>query len=403
MDNSWTGGQYSVFRILFGLYLFVHFAHLAPWSAELFSSAGMTPDAWLSPLLRAFPNILAAIDAPAFVVALCLAAAAAALCFAVGWHDRWAALIVWYVLACLVGRNPLITNPSLPYVGWMLLAHACLPAAPYGSAAARGRSDPAGDWRFPRRLFAAAWIVLALSYSYSGYTKLLSPSWVSGEAVAVVLDNPLARDWILRDIMLALPPLSLQLLTWAILIVELLFAPLCLIRKLRPWMWLAMLIVQLGIAALLRFPDLTIAMLLVHLFTFDPRWLKARDLSGVTVFYDGGSALCHAVVRFLIAEDRALQLRFAALVPARQKGTPPETIVVRAADGRLHIEADAVVHLLDGLGGLWRVIAWGLSAVPAPARRRAYRAIGSRRYALFGRPPAPRPILAPRVRGRIAG
>jgi hypothetical protein len=71
-----------------------------------------------------------------------------------------------------------ISNPSLPFVGWMLLAHAFLPEAPYGSWMARGRPDPGGKWEMPPAIFAVAWIVMALGYTFSGYTKLVSPSWV---------------------------------------------------------------------------------------------------------------------------------------------------------------------------------------------------------------------------------
>jgi hypothetical protein len=188
MRNSWTGGQYSLFRALLGIYLFVHFAHLLPWSTELFSSAGMIPDGRDSPLLLLFPNILAVIDHPAFIMSFLAAAAVASLLFCVGYRDKWAAAFIWFTLACLFGRNPLIANPSLPYVGWMLLAHLFIPAAPYGSWAARGRTDPDNGWRMPAPIFLAAWIVLALSYSYSGYTKLFSPSWVDGTNVAHVLD-----------------------------------------------------------------------------------------------------------------------------------------------------------------------------------------------------------------------
>ena len=102
---------------------------------------------------------------------------------------------------------------------------------------------------------------MALSYSYSGYTKLASPSWISGENVSLVLQNPLARDWWLRDLLLALPPLLLKCITWLILLVEISFAPLTLSRRLRPWLWGLMFGVQLGFATLLSFPDLTIAML----------------------------------------------------------------------------------------------------------------------------------------------
>src|SRR5262249_56880701 len=141
-ENQWTGGQYSVFRAIFGTYLFVHFAQLTPWGAEMFSNRGMLPDGAASPLLRLFPNILALYDAPAFVMALLIFAAGASLLFAIGLYDRAAAIALWYTLACLFGRNPLIANPGLPYVGLLLLAHACLPRAPYCSVELRGRLYP---------------------------------------------------------------------------------------------------------------------------------------------------------------------------------------------------------------------------------------------------------------------
>ena len=149
--NSWTGGQYSLFRALFGIYLFVHFAHLLPWSAELFSSAGMIarrPRAARCCCL--FPNVLALVGrirwscrrwSPARPSPPCCSASATA--------TSGRPSFLWYVLACLFGRNPLIANPSLPYVGWMLLAHLFVPSAPYGSWAARGRADPGNGWRLP--------------------------------------------------------------------------------------------------------------------------------------------------------------------------------------------------------------------------------------------------------------
>ena len=225
MRNSWTGGQYSIFRALFGIYLLVHFVHLAPWAWELFSSDGMLAEAERSPCCGCSRTFSALWMRRHFVLAITILAALASLFLAAGVGDRWAAFFLWFVLACLYGRNPLIANPSLPYVGWMLLAHLFIPKAPYGSLAAKGRPDPGGGWRFPSLVFLAAWIVLALSYSYSGYSKLLSPSWVSGDAVAYVLGNPLARDYFLRDFFLWLPPILVQIVTWGILYVELLFAP----------------------------------------------------------------------------------------------------------------------------------------------------------------------------------
>lgn len=410
MTNAWTGGQYSVFRALFGTYLFVHFVHLLPWGAELFSSTGMVPDAALSPLTHLFPNVLAWVDTPAFVAALLTSGAAAAVLFAAGWRDRWAAAWMWYVLACLFGRNPLIANPALPYVGWMLLAHLFVPAAPYGSLAARGRADPASGWRLPREVFLSGWIVLALSYSYSGYTKLLSPSWVSGDTVGHVLMNPLARDWALRDFMLWLPDSIPQLVTLGILWVEVLFAPLALSARLRPWLWSIMLVVQFGFAFLLNFADLTLAMLLFHFFTFDPAWLPgARAPRPQSVFYDGACGLCHRVVRFVLAEDArgAFRLgplqgaRFAEALPEAQRAQLPDSFVVRRADGELLLRSTAAAHILITLGGVWRLLGGLLLLVPQRWRDAMYDAVGRSRHRWFRRPEQLCPFVPEHLRERF--
>src|SRR5437016_6063566 len=204
MTNGWTGGQYSLYRAVFGIYLLIHFVALLPWSAELFSNQGVLP-ADASPLVHLFPNVLAVSDARATVAALITLGAIASLFFLLGLYDRTAAVVMWYMLACLSGRNPLIANPSLPFVGWLLLAHAFVPASPYGSWSGRGRTDPRGGWFMPPSLFAAAWIVMSIGYSYSGYTKLVSPSWVNGNALARVLNNPLARPTFVRDLVLTAP------------------------------------------------------------------------------------------------------------------------------------------------------------------------------------------------------
>ena len=166
MTSKWSGGQYSLFRVLLGAYLFVHFVHLVPWGAEVFSNSGMLPEAATSPLFDLFPSVFHFSDAPWVVNTVLIAAAIAAIFFAVGRSDRAAAGFMWYVLACLFTRNPLIQNPALPYLGWMLLAHLFVPPAPYGSLTARGRADPAGGWHMPQPIVVAAWVVLALSYSY---------------------------------------------------------------------------------------------------------------------------------------------------------------------------------------------------------------------------------------------
>jgi hypothetical protein len=207
---------------------------------------------------------------------LVIAAAVMSGAFAVGFHDRLAAVLLWYIWACLNGRMPLIGNPGLPYVGWLLLAHACLPAAPYGSLAACRRPDRGKGWRMPEDIFLVAWILMALGYTYSGYTKLLSPSWLDGTAIAHVLENPLARPGLVHDTLLALPSGFLRLATWSALLLELSFAPLALVPRLRPLLWALLLLMHLSLIVLVDFADLSLSMVMLHLFTFDPGWLRRR-------------------------------------------------------------------------------------------------------------------------------
>src|ERR1700687_5562367 len=95
VSNGWTGGQYSVFRALFGTYLCIHFVQLIPWGVEVFSNQGVLPEASASPILYLFPNVLALGDSPAIVTTLLVAGTVLSVLFAVGFHDRTAAVILW--------------------------------------------------------------------------------------------------------------------------------------------------------------------------------------------------------------------------------------------------------------------------------------------------------------------
>jgi predicted DCC family thiol-disulfide oxidoreductase YuxK len=409
MKNGWTGGQYSLFRVTCGVYLVIHFAMLLPYGAELFSNRGVLPDAGASPLIGLFPNVLAAFDSPYAVTALLVVAITAAASFAIGLRDRIAAVGLWYVLACLFGRNPLIANPSLPMVGWMLLAHAFLPSAPFGSFDARGRVDPRGGWRFTPAVFAATWIVMSLAYTYSGFTKLASPSWVDGTAMARILDNPLARPGWIRDLALAMPAFVLRPLTWAVVGLEFMFAPLALLPRARPWIWLLMVVMHVGLLLVVDVADLTFGMLVFHLFAFDPAWIRAtRPGTTDTVFFDGTCGLCHRGVRFFLAEERTGSAflfaplggeRFAATIPDR--AGLPDSLVVRTAAGETFSRSAAVIHLLRRCGGLWRVVAALLAAIPRPIRDSGYDLCARVRYRLFGRAKEACPLLPADLRSRF--
>jgi hypothetical protein len=180
-------------------------------------------------------------------------------------RTRAVALASWAVSAMLYMRDPLIANPALPFVGLLLLVHGLFP-----------EHDPdRRPWHRLTSAYGLVFVVLAVGYSYSGMTKLLSPSWLDGSALRHVLENPLARPSVLRDILLATPPVFLRAMTYGVLALEIAFAPLCFWRPTRALAWSATVVMHLGILVLVDFADLTLGILLVHAFTFDPAWLAA--------------------------------------------------------------------------------------------------------------------------------
>jgi len=409
VTNGWTRGQYSLVRVVFGLYLVQHFLALLPWGKELFSSAGVLPRASLSPLAHLFPNVLALADSPLFVEACLVAAATFSVFFTIGKFDRLAALLIWYFWACFYGRNPLIGNPSMPFIGWLLLAHLLIPSTSTRTSSKAPTESTIG-WQMPKDIYLAAWILMSLAYTYSGYTKLVSPSWVDGSALSRVLDNPLARDTFLRVFLLSLPAWVLKAATWSGLALELSFAPLALLRRLRPWLWLAMVGMHLGLMALVNFTDLTAGMLILHLFTFDPAWLPGPRHAGRPIFYDGHCGLCHGFVEFVLREDQSTNpFSFAPLqgdfvrrtVPDDVRAGLPDSVVVLDEKDRILTRSTAVIFVMRRLGGLWLLAAFLLSVIPRPLRDLGYDAIASVRKKVFGTTDELCPLIPPPWRERF--
>ncbi|HVZ81365.1 MAG TPA: DCC1-like thiol-disulfide oxidoreductase family protein [bacterium] len=396
MRNQWTGGQYSLFRALLGLFMALHFLRLIPWGTELFSSQGALALAAQSHAFSFFPNPLAYWNSPGFIGLFLASGVLAGICLAIGLWDRWAAVFLWLIGACLLDRNPLILNPHLPYLGWLLLAHACLPRAPYGSWEARRLSDRGASWSFPSALYGAAWLVVSWTYSYSGYRKAFTHSWTDGTALSWILQHPMARDNSAAHLLAALPAPLLAALGFGVLLLEFLNGPLALFRVLRPWVWAAVTWMHLVILAVLDFPELTLGMLVVQGFLFDPGWIKPRKVEGTPVlFYDGACGLCHRTVVFILAEDRQQPaFRFAPLqgkafkrmVPAKVRAGLPDSLVVRTPGGILLTRSDAVLFLLETMGGLWRLMAWKGRLVPRAWRDRAYDVVARVRSRLFKKP-----------------
>lgn len=262
----------------------------------------------------------------------------------------------------------------------------------------------------PPAIFAAAWIVMALGYTYSGYTKLVSPSWLDGTAIGRVLDNPLARPGFIRDLILSSPAWMLRLWTWGGLSLELAFAPLALVRGLRPWLWSLMLMMHFSLLVFIDFADLSLGMVMLHLFTFDPAWIKPKQAPVELLFYDGHCGLCHRFVRFVLAEDRnGTAFRFSPLdsetfrdaVSESDRAGLPDSLVLRTADGKLITRSAAVIHILKRLGGVWRLLGSIAACIPEWVADRIYDGFAGVRRRLFRTPDTICPLIPKSLQARF--
>ena len=379
--------QFAIFRILFGSFLAWHFLALLPYGAELFSNQGFISDPSLNPTYGLFPNPLSLWDSPAAVTTILGLAVLASLTFTVGWGRRSSAVILWFILTALFHRNNLTSNPSLPYLGLILLLSVLIPAGENFSLARRK-----DDWEMPPLLIPLATFLLGLGYTFSGWTKLFSPSWTDGTALTHVLNNPLARPGFFRDLILQAPDGLLALLTWGALAAELLYLPLALYRKTRPWIWLLLLGMHLGLILLIDFADLSLGMVMIHLFTFDRKWLPAKGPARLA--FDADCLMCNRFLAFLAREDQDEQLTFEPL-PEKDAKT---SMVVRH-QGRVARESTAVLVILESLGGHWRALALLGRLVPRPLRDLGYRLVARHRHR-FGSSRACQ-LPSPSVRKRL--
>ena len=110
------------------------------------------------------------------------------------------------------------------------------------------------------------------------------------------------------------------------------------------------------------------------------------------IVFDGVCALCSRWVRFLLRFDTRGRYRFAAMQGAQGRallqahGLDPEdpTSFLLLDAGRVWTDTDAILRVLTGLGGAWRLLGM-LRWVPRRLRDHGYRALARNRYRWFGR------------------
>lgn len=391
--------QFALFRIFLGLYLFQHFVRLIPFGPELFSAKGMLPDPSLLPTGKIFPNILFLIDSPFFVSGWLAFLALLSVLLIFGWQRRIVSVVLWYGWASLLNRNIFISNPGLPYMGWILLALAVIPGREplrlgWGtrSPSPGGPADAASTFTVPPLVFWGAWFLMGIGYTLSGIHKAQAPSWQDGTALWHVLQSAIARDNILVQSLLGLPMWVLKLKTWGVLLLEASFIFWCFNKWSRLIVWLAIMGMHAGILMTVDFPDLTFGVLMIHLFTFDQRWIKPVRLEEgkQILFFDGVCGLCNHVVNLLLSVTAGHTIKFTPLQgkTAAEKLGPENTqqlsTIVYWRDGKMLTKSSAVAAVLRDVGGFW-ALGWAMLILPRALRDFGYDLVAANRYKMFGK------------------
>ena len=131
------------------------------------------------------------------------------------------------------------------------------------------------------------------------------------------------------------------------------------------------------------------------------------------LLYDGVCGLCHRLVHFVLRRDGKSVFRFAALqsglgarILARHAADPRDLdtvcVVVNPEEPgeRLLVRSDAVLFVMQQLGGSWALLGSLLRIIPRPLRDWKYRLVTRYRYRVFGKYEA-RVMPSPDTRDRF--
>lgn len=387
--SDYSSRQFGVFRIIFGLYLTWHFIALIPHGVELFSSQGIMSG--INPFVGKWLNPLFLESSAHFITPWLILATLASIGITAGWFRRTNAFFLLITWSCLFTANPLIGNPSLGYIGMLLLL---MIAIPRGESYQLGKKDL--TWKMPAMACITAWFLLGAGYTFSGILKLSSPSWLDGSALQSLLLNPLARPGFVRDFLLYLPDGFLEIMTLGVLWLEILFLPLMLIKRIRPWVWFTMLAMHIGIMLTVDFADLSMGMIMIHLFTFQRSWLpakKAAENKKHILFIDGDCSFCQHTTRTLMSIDSKNVLHFSSLSNETAKQLPKQWRVTEADNkstgAAVLLEhqpnqekhwrgADAILRSLHLTGGPLAIL-WLLHYIPNVIKDNIYQYISKHR------------------------
>lgn len=204
---------FIIWRGLFALYFIYYALRMIPYSSEIYGSGGIVPESMLNWTYGVFPNILYLFNGSLAPLLLHGVIIVIASMFALGYAPRIAALVLWYAQTALFNRNVLTDDPSMAYVGLLLIMVALIPNQPKAFSWKEGNSVV-----IPYFVFMVPLTIFCVTFTVSGFDKFMSTSWWNGSAFAQMLTLQIARDNFLVHTLLKLPMLTTTLSYMALIV-----------------------------------------------------------------------------------------------------------------------------------------------------------------------------------------
>jgi predicted DCC family thiol-disulfide oxidoreductase YuxK len=128
------------------------------------------------------------------------------------------------------------------------------------------------------------------------------------------------------------------------------------------------------------------------LFSLRKTWLKPTRTNATQnfVLFDGVCGLCNFFIDFLLNHDKEDVLLYAPLQGETAKqfvaNIDPENLetVVFNSNGKTYTKSDAVIEILQSIGGIWR-LAVIFKVVPKSIRDAVYSYVAKNRLSWFGK------------------
>ncbi len=191
--------------------------------------------------------------------ALLICGIACSVALAAGYKKAFIPIALWIIFTGIWIFNPLARTVYAGFAGWCLLAILFFDT--------------------PEELTLArySWYLFGFVYTLSGIYKLTRPEWVNGSAAFLLLQSPLGSGACANFIVSY--PAILKLLTWLVLAAELIALPFCVIKNLRPVIFITVVFLHFGIATFILSKWFAFGILLFNAYLMIyseewPKWIK---------------------------------------------------------------------------------------------------------------------------------